>query len=42
MWYQTLWWAYGCAFYFGITAAITWTTDFEFAFGFILGRESVP
>lgn len=37
MWYQTVWWAYGCAVYFGAVAAVTWTTSFDFAFGFILG-----
>jgi hypothetical protein len=37
MWYLTAFWALGTAIYFGITAAITWTVDFDFAFGFVLG-----
>lgn len=40
MWYMTLWWAFGCAFYFALIAAITWTVPFEIAFGLVLGRES--
>lgn len=39
MWYITLFWTYGCALYFGASAAVCWTASFDFAYGFILGRQ---
>ena len=37
MWYQTLWWTWGCAVYFSMIAGIAWTIDFDIAFGLVLG-----
>ncbi|GAA5936489.1 hypothetical protein JCM3775_000834 [Rhodotorula graminis] len=37
MWNQTLLWAVGMAIFVGVTAAVDWTADLEFAFGFVLG-----
>ncbi|KZT28310.1 hypothetical protein NEOLEDRAFT_1145921 [Neolentinus lepideus HHB14362 ss-1] len=38
MWNQTLFWAVGSMIYVGITAAVTWSTPFGFAFAFVLGQ----
>lgn len=37
MWWETVFWVYGCTVYFAITAAVNWTTPFWFSYGFILG-----
>lgn len=37
MWYETLWWAFGCAVYFAMIAGIAWAIDFDIAFGLVLG-----
>ncbi|TNY20404.1 hypothetical protein DMC30DRAFT_447119 [Rhodotorula diobovata] len=37
MWYQTLLWAFGMAVFVSATAAVDWTADLDFAFGFVLG-----
>ncbi|GAA6057098.1 hypothetical protein JCM3770_002079 [Rhodotorula araucariae] len=37
MWNQTLLWTVGMAIFIGVTAAVDWTADLDFAFGFVLG-----
>ncbi|BGP43564.1 hypothetical protein JCM10449v2_007605 [Rhodotorula kratochvilovae] len=37
MWNQTLLWTVGMAIFIGVTAAVDWTADLQFAFGFVLG-----
>lgn len=37
MWYETVWWTFGCAVYFAMIAGIAWAVDFDIAFGLVLG-----
>lgn len=37
MWYETLFWAFGCAVYFAMVAGIAWAVRFDIAFGLVLG-----
>lgn len=34
----TLYWGLQSLLYFGITAAVTWASPFDFAFGWVLGQ----